>query len=273
MNILVTLDRNYILPLQTMLMSLLINHPSEHFDVYLASDDIGQTDIQLIERLFAHFDAAIHLLQMDENCFSQAPAFRYYSKAMYYRLLASEYLPEDIERILYLDPDMLIINSIRTLYEMPMDHSLYAACIHKGLVNIANPVNKIRLSAYESEGYFNSGMLLMNMPQIRKRVYPRDIYDYVNQNRHLLILPDQDILNGLYGEHILPVDEMLWNYDARKYNEYLISSSGERGMDWVMNNTAILHYCGKRKPWHQNYQGRFCALYKHYMILCAKYSF
>ena len=271
MNILVTLDKHYLPPLRTMLMSLFLNHPDDSFDIYLASDDLTDNDLADVTMLCQRFNSILHLIHVEDEWFADAPTLRYYSRAMYYRLLAAQLLPKDMERILYLDPDMLIINSIRPLYETELGDSLYAACIHKGLVNLSNPVNKIRLSTYETEGYYNSGMLLMNLEKIRKEVRADDIFSYVNKNRQLLVLPDQDILNGLYGERILPVDEMLWNYDARKYNEYLISSSGEKGMDWVMNNTAILHYCGKRKPWHKNYRGRFSAVYKHYKNLVERY--
>lgn len=42
-------------------------------------------------------------------------------------------------------------------------------------------------------------------------------------------------------------------------------------MDWVMRNTVVLHFCGKKKPWTSNYAGRFGALYKHYMRLAEKH--
>ena len=270
MNILVTLDKNYLPPLKTMLLSLFINHPCDSFDVYLASDNLTEDDLGDVSNLCRRFHSALHLIHVKDEWFADAPTLRYYSRAMYYRLLAAQLLPEDLDRILYLDPDMLIINSIRSLYETDLGDSLYAACIHKGLMNISNPVNKIRLSTYETEGYYNSGMLLMNLARIREEVRADDIFNYVKKNRQLLLLPDQDILNGLYGEHILPVDESLWNYDARKYNEYLIASSGEKDMDWVMRNTAILHFCGKRKPWHKDYHGRFSVLYKHYRNLAQR---
>lgn len=61
---------------------------------------------------------------------------------------------------------------------------------------------------------------------------------------------------------ILGVDDSLWNYDARRFDRYLLLSQGERDMDWVMDHTAILHFCGKRKPWNHSYQGRFSALYQ-----------
>ena len=74
----------------------------------------------------------------------------------------------------------------------------------------------------------------------------------------------EDILKGLYNTRILPIDECLWNYDARQYEKYRLGSQGEKNMDWVMRNTAILHFCGKSKPWKKKYRGRFLSLYKHY---------
>lgn len=78
------------------------------------------------------------------------------------------------------------------------------------------------------------------------------------------LLPDQDILNALYGRRTLQIDDSIWNYDARNYNTYLLRSGGICDMDWVMKNTAILHFCGKTKPWQKGYIHRFGLLYKHY---------
>ena len=198
MNILFTLDQNYLPPLKTILISLLINHPGSSFDIYLASDNLTEDELGDVSKLCERFNSALHLIHVEDDWFADAPTLRYYSRAMYYRLLAAQLLPEDLDRILYLDPDMLIINnSIRSLYETDLGDSLYAACIHKGLMNISNPVNKIRLSTYETEGYYNSGMLVMNLARIREEVRADDIFNYVKKNRQLLLLPDQDILNGL----------------------------------------------------------------------------
>ena len=272
LNILLTLDRNYLLPLRVLLTSLLINHPGEHFDFYIAADGFTQEDHESIHRLLSRFDAAYHIVTIDESWFLSAPTLRYYSRAMYYRLLAGRMLPQDLDRILYLDPDMLITGSLRPLYDTDMGENLYAACIHKGLVDLSTPVNKIRLSAYETEGYFNSGMLLMNLARIRELVFPQVIFDYVKANHALLILPDQDVLNGLYGRHILALDEQRYNYDVRKYREYLLASAGEHDKAWVMQNTVVLHFCGKKKPWHNSYRGRFAMLYRHYMQLSQRYG-
>ncbi len=267
MNILFTLDRKYLLPLRVMLASLFVNNPGETFHIYLAGDGLTNEDWAELSALCARHGAQLHPVSIDEGWFDAAPTLRYYSRAMYYRLLAAQMLPESLDRILYLDPDMLVIGPLRALYDTDLGDHLYAACIHKGLIDLSTPVNKIRLDTPDSEGYFNSGMLLMNLPEIRKSVHPQEIFDYVEKNGKVLVLPDQDVLNSLYGERILALDELLYNYDARKFSEYVLASQGLADTPWVMANTCILHFCGKRKPWHKGYVGRFGLLYKHYMRL------
>lgn len=272
LNILLTLDRNYLPALRVLLTSIFLNNPDEALDIYIAQDGFIPEDHDDIRALCTRFHAVYHSIDIDESWFKNAPTLRYYSRAMYYRLLAAQMLPETLDRILYLDPDMLVIGQLRPLYEVEMGDHLYAACIHRGLVDLSTPVNKIRLSTFENEGYFNSGMLLMNLPRIRNHVLPQVIFDYVRENRNLLVLPDQDVLNGLYGQHILALDEQLYNYDVRKYREYRLLSSGEHDKTWVMDNTVILHFCGKKKPWRTGYSGRFSMLYRHYMQLAARHA-
>ena len=63
------------------------------------------------------------------------------------------------------------------------------------------------------------------------------------------------------------MDEVLYNYDTRFYHYYRIQSSGKVNMDYIMKNTVVLHFCGKKKPWHEQYTGEFHSLYKHYECL------
>ena len=79
-----------------------------------------------------------------------------------------------------------------------------------------------------------------------------------------MVLPDQDVFNALYGDRVLPLDDVIWNYDARNYSNYLMRSLGEADLSWVMGHTAVLHFCGKEKPWNPHYRHRFGVLYLHY---------
>ncbi len=123
------------------------------------------------------------------------------------------------------------------------------------------------------EEYFNSGVLLMNLALQRKEIDERKIYEFVIKYKNRLILPDQDILNSLYAKHIKKIDEIKYNYDTRYYRYNKIISKGVVDMDYVINNTSILHFCGKKKPWHKNYTGSFHSLYKHYQkITLARFA-
>ena len=187
---------------------------------------------------------------------------------MYYRLLASHLLPKLLKRVLYLDPDILVINPLRPLWETDLQGKLFAAAAHTGKTELANSVNQLRLGT--EQDYYNSGVLLMDLEAGRREIVPQEIFQYVEQHRKELILPDQDILNALYSKKILPLEDALWNYDARNYSNYLLRSGGRCDLRWVMEHTAILHFCGKEKPWKPKYIHRFGILYQHYAQLTRR---
>lgn len=104
----------------------------------------------------------------------------------------------------------------------------------------------------------------MNLNEIRKCIDENEIFDFVEENKSKLIMPDQDILNALYSKNIKSIDEKLYNYDVRFYRYYKLMTRGLWDMDHVIRNTVILHFCGKKKPWNKDYRGLFHSLYKHY---------
>lgn len=109
----------------------------------------------------------------------------------------------------------------------------------------------------------------MNLDAIRQRVRPQDIFDYIRE--HVLLLPDQDVLNALYGKDIKSVPDQLYNYDTRKGQMYETISFGEWTTDWVIRNTVILHYCGRDKPWlTKKNSGRYTAFFKHYFHVAQR---
>ncbi|MCX7026629.1 MAG: glycosyltransferase family 8 protein [Spirochaetes bacterium] len=268
LDILVTIDSNYLLPLRVMLKSLFLNNTGERFYIHLLYDDIESETLARLGDFVASEGHGLSAKRMDDMAFAEAPVRFHYTKAMYYRLLAFKFLPPDLDRILYLDPDILVINSLRSLYETNMDGKLYAAAYHS-LVP-ARELNRIRLYPYEIESYYNSGVLLMNLQLQRLEIKETAIFDFVEENRAKLIMPDQDIINALYAKKIRTLDEKLYNYDVRYYRYYALTTSGACDMDFIFEHTGILHFCGKRKPWKKGYMGQFLALYKQYEKLAFR---
>ncbi|HHV59129.1 MAG TPA: glycosyltransferase family 8 protein [Clostridiaceae bacterium] len=262
MNLLVTLDSKYIKPLKVMLVSLFINNPAENFCIYLLHSSIKDNEIDDINRFVDGYGQKLHVIKIDSKYFRDAPIVLHYTKEMYYRLLAYKFLPPELDRILYLDPDILVINPVRKLYDSDLEGYLYAAAFHNVLA--VKKINRIRLYPYKINAYFNSGVLLMNLDLMRKLVDEKDIYRFIEKNRSKLIMPDQDIINALYAKQIKSVDEILYNYDVRYYKYYKIITNNMCDMDYIIRNTVFLHFCGRKKPWNKSYSGQFFALYKHY---------
>lgn len=266
MNILVTLNENYLPVLKVMLRSLFENF-DEKITIYIMYSDISEQGIVQLSKFVGYFGHTLHPLYIGEETFADAPVHSYYSKEMYYRLIAHTILPDSVDKILYLDPDLLIINPIRSLYETPLEGCFFAAASHENIVS--GYINKIRLNL-DIDRYYNSGVLLMDVERMRKEMDIPSLYEYVEKNASKLILPDQDVLNGMYGDKIKPLDECLYNYDARQYQLYMLNTKGRVNLDYVINQTVILHFCGKQKPWHKGYFYRFGILYKHYKKLAER---
>lgn len=248
-----------------MLKSLFVNNPGERFSIYLIHSDLDADCLEDLKNFIAKDGSCLNPILIDDGLFADAPVIWHYTKAMYYRLLASKFLPLGLDRILYLDPDILVLNPVRPLYDLSLDGYLFAAAFHD--VISVKEINRIRLNPYPIDAYYNSGVLLMNLELQRQRINEQEIFDFVEKNRMKLLMPDQDALNALYAKEIKSVDTRVYNYDARCYKYYKLVSEGLCDLDHVMATTVFLHFCGKKKPWKKNYKGKFASLYAYFMRL------
>lgn len=271
MNLLFSIDDRFYQQLLTTLYSIKLNSSfaGEKVNVYVIANGQFHYSAQLAagcQRLGMHY----HEVPIPDTAFQNAPVTDRYPLTIYYRLLAHLYLPKDLHRILYLDADILCINDLQPLYNTDLTGYLYASAIHTNLTNATEVINKIRLQNFDADGYYNSGVLLMDLDEIRSHVRPDDIFNYIRS--HVLLLPDQDVLNALYGHHIKSVPDELYNFDVRNLRIYETISMGVDTLDWVMKNTVLLHYCGRQKPWLENVNhGKFTALYKNYFQMTKKF--
>ena len=268
LEIVVTCDEGYLGPLRTMLLSLRANNRAGSVRVWILHRGIPQLALKSLAVFCGHIEIELAPRMVDQALFAHARSSERYPQEMYYRMLAPHVIDSDIDRALYLDPDILIINPLTPLFDIELDDCVFAAASHTDAVHPATALNNVRLNT--NEVYFNTGVILMDMPRAKALIDPDEIFAFAMDNERKLIFPDQDIFNALYSEHTLLVPDQVWNYDARKYPDNIIRTGGEATLDWVINNTAILHFCGRDKPWAPKYRGQFAALYKHYATLTRR---
>ena len=64
-----------------------------------------------------------------------------------------------------------------------------------------------------------------------------------------LFLPDQDVLNALYGNKVIVIDNLKYNLSDRAIKRYNLTKREKINRHWVDENAYIIHYYGKNKPW------------------------
>lgn len=258
MNILVTLDKGYLKPLCVMLRSLTASNPETEFDIYVLNKSLCGNDFDYISNNVPDNDFKLHDIKIDDSILKDAPVTDRYPKEMYYRIFAAKFLPQNVDKILYLDPDLVVLKPLDRLYSINIEDYCFAAASH-----VSKPLqkfNEIRLQMDSSGPYINSGVMLMNLEKLRREQDFCEVFDYIEKNKRLLFLPDQDIISAIYSDKILLIDPYIYNMTERMlYHPKSIKNNID--FCWVDQNSAIIHYCGRNKPWKENYNGCLDSIY------------
>ena len=91
-----------------------------------------------------------------------------------------KYLPDNIDRILYLDSDTVVINKLNELYNMNFEDNYFIAATHIG--KAVHKFNEMRLGIKQDEPYINTGVLLINLKELRKINIEKDVIDFIENN-------------------------------------------------------------------------------------------
>lgn len=267
LNVLVTLNSSYVEQLIVMLTSLIFSNPGISFIVYIMYSSMTERDFAFINRYIEKSNCSIIRIRVPEHLFSNLPITRRYPQEMYYRIFAAQFLPKELDRVLYLDPDLVVINPLDKLYSIDFRGNLFAAAPH--ISEFIEKLNRIRLKMPKNSTYINSGVMMLNLSLLRQQNI-REIFDYMKKYRNFLFLPDQDAINGVYCGKILTIDPKIYNLSDRYYILHNLRPKNKNckiNLDWIQRNTVIIHYYGKNKPWKNNYKGKLGYYYKRFEYL------
>ncbi len=265
MNILLTLNKNYLPYMISLIRSI---NDFNHFDIdfYIFSNDIELTDINKYQE-YLSFNNHFHIIKISKNTLIDAPISSRYPYEMYYRIFAAKYLPSSIDKILYLDPDIIVKGNLTSLYNLDLGDNYFAGACN--IRKLLKRINQIKNGADKECEYINTGVLLINIALLRKEQNVNDVYKYIEKYKYLFTLPDQDIISTLYGKKIILIDKLIYNLSDRSikfYNASLVNINNKIDLSWIEKNTIIIHYFGKNKPWYKNYRGILKCYYDKYKV-------
>ena len=181
----------------------------------------------------------------------------------YLKLFIHEIL-RDYNRAIFLDGDVLALQDVAQLYEVPLGGKLIAAvqdCIETKVQDgfwafrrsYVMDNNKIE----DIEHYCNSGVLVMDLKAMREE--PELLNQFVCEARFQhkdRFHHDQDVINTVL-EHKIKRLSCAYNFQScvlRKYFWERVPASTQLEMGTVLNNRQIvvLHCDGDPKPWQPN---------------------
>lgn len=213
--------------------------------VFLMHTEISAASVEMLKNFCSSYGGELLEVKVEEDIFEQAPVMAHFSKEMYYRLLCP-WLLSDVERVLYLDPDMIINDSLRSFFHMDLGGAALAA----GRDRPTGMDNKARLNLNRDTVYVNSGVLLMDLKKMRER-RKEELLLLLEEKKEELIYPDQDVIN-LFWEGSIKVVEDAYNLNANILflKEYLCMPFRKK----MKRYAKIIHYAGPEKPWNKGYK-------------------
>jgi len=167
----------------------------------------------------------------------------------YYRLLCMSYLPKDLDRVLYLDCDIIINGSLEEFYNTDLTDYLFAAAFDfiEVMSDASDSIKELRASVmqYVPQGckYVNAGVLLINISMLRDVLTTEKIITMIDEISNILLNRDQDFLNFVFGSQIRYVDYKLYNY-MPLYWHWDELKPGQ---------PVIFHFAGGIRPWKDDY--------------------
>lgn len=184
------------------------------------------------------------------------------SPCAYYRVMLPSILP-DLEKILYLDCDVLVLDSLQQLWNTPLNDA-GVACARDAIDYMRQDRSQTdhfaRLGFRAEDHYFNSGVMLMNLEKMRKRNLERRFFVVREQIDSFIRFSDQDVFNMIYRKDHIELDQK-WNYQApMAYFPNEIFYIGNF-------RPAIIHYTTDEKPWKA---GGECPLKNTYLEMQKK---
>lgn len=157
----------------------------------------------------------------------------YVSYATYSRIFIGELLPDLSGKVLYLDCDTLVVDSIAGLFDTDLRGNPLALA-----PDAIHPAYKRVISLPADKPYYNAGVSLIDLGEWRKRRCMERLMDELGSPHGKNPLGDQDIIVRVLNEEITELDRR-WNF----LSQYVLYGRGEK--------PAIYHFSGNTlgRPW------------------------
>ena len=257
-----TIDNLYVQPFLAATTSMTINSSSP-IEIYIVYEQLSIRNISLIRLNFLFRKVKLHFLRISTEALQGLSITHHISVTTYFRLMLAKLLPATLDKIIFMDADIIVTGNISELFHTELKGAACAAVENPNIT--LGYLNKIGL---KSESYFNAGVLLINLEYWRSQEVFEKSLEFLNERSHSLSLWDQDGLNYILEDFWIKLHPG-WNLMHSYFLEEIFRSSytGDE-IRQAIESPCIVHYSGggKIKPWDPHCDHQFRDLYYHYLL-------
>lgn len=239
-----SVDNNYADPLCVTIYSLLKNNKKNELSIYILYNNLTYKNKGKLLEVGKLFNTHVEFIKIDRTLFENFPLYQHFTLESYFRYLLPDLL-KDLNRLLYLDVDILILKDLAELWNVDIT-GFYLAGSEDPFVRDSphHREHKQKLGLKKNDLYINAGVLLLNLEKIRQDHMVPLLFKNTTKYAKVIQFSDQDVINVTFRGGIRQVEEI--------YNNFGLSlgfdSKNSHLLD-ILPETAIVHFPGPEKPW------------------------
>ena len=192
-----------------------------------------------------------------------------YDISVMLRLFMGEMLPQELDRVLYLDCDTVVLQSLKRLWRTELGDCLIGAVMEPSIY----PEVKSSIGLGPEDAYYNSGVLLVDLAGWRKEAVQRQLLAFWQEKGGQLFASDQDVLNGVLKGRIrtLPpkynffTNYRYFSYQALTGYSPAYSAVSREQFQEAKAHPVVVHYMGDERPWIAGNRNHYRKAYESYL--------
>lgn len=240
LDLLMCFDRRFLIGAAVSMRSLCENasqNGSLRFTI-LTTDLTAADEARLRETLEGFPVRDIRIQRVDTGAFDSLLRSKHVSHTAYARILAGDVMPSSVDRVVYVDADVLFLRDVWELADVPLGGHVLAAIPNEDEASQQRQLQRLGVTA---DSYFASGLMVIDLPRWRALNIGQNAIDFARSVGDRLLLHDQDALNGA----------------IRGRYQHLPDIWGHWSIAGVPQTRSVIHYAMSPKPWHADYRGAF----------------
>lgn len=264
-NLFTAIDDGFAMPLAVALYSALQNMRAvDRVQIVVADMGIESENRDRISRVVANapFESSLEFVVPDIEAIAGFPTSEWHKVGTYVRLLMGRILPDEWDRVVYLDGDVLVQGDLGRLWERDMNGN-----IALGVQDFRNPTVMHRLSLRDvylrdlnlnpDDAYCWVGMMKVDLDAWRDERIGEQCLAFLQQYGESAEYKDQDAINGILRGR-WGILEPSWHValSALQYYGYPEHQSlqNREHQDALKRDVKVVHFSGASKPWHFLYR-------------------